>query len=345
MTQCANKVIFFLLLTTLIISCSTTRNIAESDYNFKAKSGIPDYGNLDYWAAHPWKHDTSDSLPASLKKNYHPDSTADIFFIYPTSYTDRTMPFGYNAPIDDSAINHKTDYSSILYQASIFNEAGRVFAPRYRQANYFVYFPTDTAAAVAALNKAYEDIKAAFEYYLKHYNNGRPIIIAAHSQGTTHAKRLMKEFFDGKPLQNKLVVAYLIGMPVEPGYFSSIPACTKPDQTGCICSWRTFKKGYVHPLVGKEKFTAIVTNPLTWDSSKPLASRSENKGAVLLKFSKVLLHVASAQVHEGVLWTKKPHFFGNVFYRSGNYHIADYNLYYMNVRENVKERINAFWKR
>ena len=54
-----------------------------------------------------------------------------------------------------------------------------------------------------------EDVKAAFQYYLEHYNNGRPIIIASHSQGTTHAKRLLKEFFDGTALQHQLVAAYL----------------------------------------------------------------------------------------------------------------------------------------
>ncbi len=345
MRQQINNIIFFLLLTTFTISCSVNKNIVDTNYNFKTSSGIPDYGSLNFWAAHPWKHDPSDSLPESLKKNYHPDSTVDVFFVYPTSYTDRTMPFGYNAPIDDSAINRKTDYSSILYQASIFNEAGRVFAPRYRQANISAYFTSDSAAAQAAFDKAYEDVKAAFEYYLQHYNNGRPIIIASHSQGTTHAKRLIKEFFDGQLLQNKLIVAYLVGMPVEPGYFTSIPVCSTPYQTGCMCSWRTFREGYEHPFVQKEKFTAVVTNPLTWDSSKSKASRYENKGAVLYKFNKVLSQVAGAQIHEGVLWTEKPHFFGTIIYKSPNYHIADYNFYYLSVRENAQQRINAFWKK
>lgn len=340
-----NKIFFYLLISVFIYSCSANKNIISVNYNFKSATEVPDYNDLNYWAAHPWKHDPSDSLPASLKRNYHPDSTVDVFFLYPTSYTDRSMPFGYNAPIDDSALNRKTDYSSILYQASIFNEAGRVFAPRYRQANYTIYFTSDTAAAQAALDKAYEDVKTAFEYYLTYYNNGRPIIIASHSQGTTHAKRLIKEFFDGKPLQQQLVTAYLVGMPVEPDYFSSIPACATPNATGCFCSWRTLKEGYVHPVVEKEKFTAVVTNPLTWDSSKLTASRKQNKGAVLLNFNKVVSHVASAQVHEGMLWTVKPHFFGSVFLKTSNYHIADYNLYYLSVRKNVEQRIEAFLKR
>jgi hypothetical protein len=329
----------------MLASCNAGNKLSYTNYNFASVNGVPDYNSLNYWAAHPWKKDPSDSLPKALQKNYKPDSTVDIFFLHPTTYTDRSMRLGWNAPIDDSAINYKTDYSSILYQASIFNEAGRVFAPRYRQANYFSYFPTDTAKAIAAFDTAYNDIKAAFEYYLAHYNNGRPFIIAAHSQGTTHAKRLIKECIEAKSLQNRMVVAYLAGMPIEPNYFSNIPACTNPDQTGCICSWRTFREGYTDSFIDNEKFTAIVTNPLTWDSSKTSVNRFENKGSVLFKFNKLKSNVAGATVHNGVLWTNKPHFFGNIFLKNPNYHIADYNLYYLSIRKNVQQRINAFWKR
>ena len=337
----------FLLLSIIVItaSCNAGSKISYSDYHFKSADGAPDYSNLDFWAAHPWKKDPSDSLPGALKKNYHPDSTVDIFFLHPTTYTQRSKPFGMNAPVDDSALNRKTDYTPILYQASIFNEAGRVFAPRYRQANYFAYFPGDTAASLAAFDKAYLDLKAAFEYYLTHYNNGRPFIIAAHSQGTTHAKRLLKECIEGKPLQNRMVAAYLVGMPVEPDYFSSIPACTNPNQTGCVCSWRTFKEGHTDSFIDNEKFTAIVTNPLTWDSSKTSATRFENKGSILLNFNKLKPKVASATIHDGILWTEKPHFLGAGLIKNPNYHIADYNFYYLSVRKNVQQRINAFWKR
>lgn len=339
------RFIFFLVGAVFLVSCASS-HISKTLFEAPAKPlANPDYSDLNNWAAHPWKHDPSDSVPKPLRKNYHPDSTVDIFFIHPTSYLDKTMPFGYNAPIDDAALNLKTDNNSILYQASIFNEAGRVFAPRYRQANYYAYFSTDTAAAIAAFNFAYEDVKKAFEYYMEHYNNGRPFIIASHSQGSTHAKRLIKECIEGGPLQNKLIAAYLIGMPIEPTYFSKIPACATPDQTGCVCSWRTFKEGYTDTFVQKEKFTAIVTNPLTWAASTPEISRRENQGAVLRNFNKLVPCVANAQVHDGVLWTVKPHFFGSIFLKSTNYHIADYNFYYLSVRQNAEQRINAFLKK
>jgi len=155
----------------------------------------------------------------------------------------------------------------------------------------------------------------------------------------------MRDFFDGKPLQKQLVAAYLVGMPVEPNWFKQIPACTTPIETGCFCSWRTFKKDYVPGYINNEKFTAVVTNPLTWDARKPTAKRSENLGGVLLNFNKLVPNVTDAIVHKGVLWVDKPHFFGNLFYNQKNYHIADYNLFYLNVQQNVKERLQAFNKR
>lgn len=310
--------------------------------SINAQSNTPDYSNLDNWAAHPWKYDPSDSVPEPLKADFHLDSAVDVFFIHPTTYVDAKQPFGWNAPVTDSAINSKTDKGTILYQASIFNIAGRVFAPRYRQANLNAYYTTDTVSALTALNEAYDDVKAAFEYYLQHYNNGRPIIIASHSQGTTHAKRLLKEFFDGKPLQARLVAAYIVGIAVQPNYFTNILPCNKPSQTGCFCTWRTMENGYLTPFVQNENFTAVVTNPLSWDIDKPDVPRENNEGSVLLKFNKLMMHVAGATIHGGVLWTEKPHFFGNILYTNKNYHIADYNLYYLSVRNNVQQRVKAF---
>ena len=343
------KPVLLLVLVCLLMSaCSNQYHAFESNYTFTTPAGIPDYSNLDHWAAHPSKWDPSDSLSAPLKDNYQPDSSVDIFFIHPTTYIDEKKTYGWNAPIDNAALDAKTDYSTILFQASIFNEAGRVFAPRYRQANYYAYFPKtadDTAQAIAAFDRAYQDVKAAFLYYLQHDNHGRGIVIASHSQGATHGKRLLKELFEGTELQKKLVVAYLVGMPLEPDYFSSIKACEAPGQTGCFCGWRTLKEGYKPDYMQNEKFVSIVTNPLTWDKTTTTADRSLNKGGMLLNFNKLVKGVVNANATNGVLWTEKPHFFGNLFFTSKNYHIADLNLFYLNIRENVKQRVAAYKKR
>ena len=341
------KIFFsFLLVALAILACSCSKkNFANNPaYQFKSADGNPDYSDLHYWAAHPWKWDPSDSVPKPLRKNYAKDSLVDVFFIYPTTLTN-AKDERWNAPIDDAHINAQTDYSTILYQASAFNEQCRIFAPRYRQANLKAFYTDDKNNANKALELAYSDIKIAFEYYLQHYNNGRPIIIAAHSQGTVHAGRLLKEFFEGKPLYNKLVCAYIIGMPTPQNYFSSIPSCKDSLATGCYVGWRSFHKDYTEAFIVKENFKSIVTNPLLWTSAETYAPAALNEGGVLRNFNKVSPNVVDAQIHENVLWTSKPKFFGNIFLTKKNYHIADINMFYINIAANVKTRIKMFWKK
>jgi hypothetical protein len=333
--------IFLFFCFCLTNSCSHKISGQPINYDFKSENHLPDYSDLNYWAASPFKYDPSDNIPKDLKDRSK-DSLADVFFIYPTSYTDKKMPDGWNADIDDQAINQKTDQASILYQASVFNKYCRVFAPRYRQANLFAFYTADKKAGQAALNLAYEDVKNAFEYYLKNYNHGRPIIIASHSQGTWHAGKLLKEFFEGKPLQKQLVCAYIIGLPVFENYFSKLKPCEDSAATGCFVSWRTFEEGYEAPYIQKEKVKAFVVNPLTWTMDTTFAPADLNKGGVLRNFNKVVPGLVHAQVHGNILWVNKPKFFGSIFLKTKNYHIADYNLFYENIRENVGTRIQSF---
>ena len=314
-------------------------------YEKETLNEVPDYSSIAYWAAHPAKRNPSDSTPKNIVSYNIINKSVDVFFVYPTSYLDTTKPEGWNAKLNDTKINIYTDYSAILYQASVFNEVGKIYAPRYRQANINAYYPVtkeDTTKAIAAFDLAYSDVKNAFEYYLKNYNNGRPIIIASHSQGSTHAIRLLKEYFDGKPLGKKLVAAYVVGMVIDPAQFSSLKACDKPNETGCICAWRTFEKGYIAPFVEKEKFKSMVTNPLSWSNETTVVARTYNEGSLLYNFKKVIPKVAGAINHEGVLWTPKPKFFGNFLIKTPNYHIADYNLYYTSIRKNAALRVAQF---
>ena len=339
-----NKFLYLIIISALFTACSTKNFSSKPAYQFKSSNGQPNYTDLKYWAAHPDKWDPSDSVPKPMRKTYQPDQTIDVFFVHPTTLTSSTDSNS-NAPIDDAAINSKTDYSSMLYQASVFNTGCRVFAPRYRQAHYNNYFTADTARSRQAFELAYQDVRTAFETYLKEFNHGRPIIIAAHSQGTTHAARLLKEFFEGQTLINKLVCAYLIGMPVPASYFTVLQPCKDSLATGCFVSWRTFKRGSEgSEYVLKETFKAVVTNPLTWTTDTLFAPAQLNTGGVLLKFNRVSPGVTDAQVYKNILWSSKPRFFGNFLLKEQNYHVGDINLFYSNIRQNVKTRKSMYWK-
>ncbi len=306
-------------------------------------AAAPDYSQARYWAALPHKQDPADAVPSTSFKDRQQQSKVDVFFLHPTTYTGDRDHNKWNAPIDQALLDQKTDQTSILHQASIFNAAGKIYAPRYRQAHLRAYFDKKNPAAVqSAFELAYQDVRRAFLYYLKHYNQGRAMIIAAHSQGTAHAAQILKEFFDGQPLQDKLVVAYLVGLPVPKSYLSKIPVCEMPSQTGCFCSWRTFKKGYL-----PKKFplgdTIAITNPLSWTTDGHHVSRDFNKGGILRNYYEgPIPHLTDARIVQGVLWSRKPKFPGSFLLIMRNYHIGDYNLFWVNVRENAVLRVQTY---
>lgn len=330
------KILVFALAITS--ACSTT-------YNFSVNNNrdplAPDYANPEHWAALPTKTDPADRTPVDSMSDNQSIAKADVFFLHPTIYTGKRGDQPWNGPINDPELNKDVDQSTILYQASIFNGAGKVYAPRYRQAHISAYFLEDKQLQEQVFDLAYSDVKAAFEYYLQYYNNGRPIIIASHSQGTTHAKRLIREYFDGKPLQKQLVAAYLVGIPVESDYFQVLKPCDSPEETGCFVSWRAYRKGHF-PNYHTKNNNIVVTNPLTWTRDTKLASKELNKGSVLRNFEKIYPQIAEAQVHDGLLWLERPKFPFSFLLKNPNYHIADYNFYYLNVRYNAMKRVEAF---
>jgi len=309
------------------------------------KTTVPEYSNLYYWAAHPDKQDYSDSIPAFLKDEQR-DSKADVFFIHPTTFTNDLRNAPMNADINDEALNHETDSKTILYQASVFNGSCRVFAPRYRQAHLKAFLMPQSAASKEAFDLAYADVKKAFQYYMDHWNNGRPVIIASHSQGSLHAIRLLQEFFDGKPLQKQLVCAYVVGYQIKKGDFKSLKMGDQPTSIGCVLGWRSYQKGTVERLVGLENGNSLCVNPITWTTTEQWAPKELAKGAIGKDFNVLLPHGVAAGIAPGakVLWVELPEQAVDKLGRMTNYHILDYNLFYMDIRENVKQRIEAYFK-
>lgn len=329
---------------------------AQKDLNYKPTTSFandvhpaaPNYAETRFWAALPTQQDQADRTPNRKIVEAQATADADVFYIYPTLYSGKNEnETHWNAPVDDPKFCKTINDQALLNQASIFNGAAKIYAPYYRQGHLEVYYNANKADCAAALDFAYADLKAAFEYYLAHYNKGRPIIMVGHSQGTTHTGRLVREFFDGKPLQKQLVAAYVVGMAVPSDYFKSIKICESPTETGCYCAWRTFERGFTptdfYPTGSQFK----VTNPLSWRTDTTYVPRSESKGSVLFKFKKVMPHLTDAQIHNGMVWCTRPKFFGDFMMPKSmkNYHIGDFNLYYMNVRQNAIDRVKAFVQR
>src|SRR3954469_25198035 len=119
--------------------------------------GGPDYAKGSSWAARPGlAADPSQWLPAGLEHTNR--GNAAIFYIHPTTYLKDDR---WNAPLD---LGGDAEFRRRLFvrsQASAFNGAGAVWAPRYRQAAYGAFL-LNNADAQKSLNLAYDDVSSAF---------------------------------------------------------------------------------------------------------------------------------------------------------------------------------------
>ena len=138
------------------------------------------------------------------------------------------------------------------------------------------------------------------------------------------------------------MVAYLLGIAVEKSQFANLRPCNDSTATGCYISWRTYRESYSGPYVDRSDTSIAVINPYSWTSAGEKLPASMHKGAVLYKFNKLISHTQSARVEGNALWISRPRFPGGIFYRTKNYHVGDYNLFYMNVREDVARRIRYY---
>lgn len=323
---------------------------------------VPDYGSHGSWAALPDRKDDADVVPATGATDGQAAAPADVFFIHPTTYFSNKT---WNAPLDDQAANEVTDQDILRNQASAFNGCCRVYAPRYRQ----VAFGAQQAApaeADKAWDLAYRDVRAAFEHYLNNYNGGRPFILASHSQGTIHALHLMEDLITGTLLRQKMVAAYLVGMPIPAEVFKrtlpDIPLCTSAEQVGCAVTWNAigpkadtslfnairhrYPSGVRESIVGKE---ITCTNPITWKTDGALGARAGSLGSV--RFAKgagappkVDPAVVDAQCRGGWLFisTPEPEAYREILLGPDMYHVYDYSLFYADVRQNAQTRVKAF---
>ena len=326
---------------------------SQAPKKFKTKYGrddldlvpaAPDYSQMKYWIAHPDAADMADLVPGKGElREYQSTAEVDVFFIYPTIYTKKQhKEHPWFADVNDEKLNKQIAKSTIKYQSTVFNASGKVYAPLYRQAHIGVYYAENLPLKVEALDFAYQDVKKAFEYYMENWNNGRPIIIASHSQGTNHAVSLLREYFEGKPLMDQLVAAYIVGMPLSRGTFSYIPTCENPDDIGCWLTWNTYAKDYYPPNHDFWYADALNVNPLSWTTDTTYVSWGENRGGVLKNYKKIRPGISDAQNMDGMLWINKLRFFGSFLINWDRYHIVDYNLFYLNIRDNVERRVTKY---
>ena len=168
----------------------------------------------------------------------------DCFYVYPSVSTDTTS---FSDLVPDDA-----ERNVVRLQAARFGTECRLFAPMYRQVTLAGLGRANAAGITSPnfLGPGYEDVRAAWRYYLTHDNGGRGVVLIGHSQGTVVLSELIRREIEGTPVQSRIVSAFLLGAPGGilvargrdvGGTFAHMPLCRVATQTGCVVAYSSFR--------------------------------------------------------------------------------------------------------
>jgi len=307
------------------------------------KDDYPEIITTDYSISQHWL-----SLPA-------PVTNVDVFYVYPTAWQ-RTSDDGNICKINNASML-KGSLSAFERQATLFSQVANIFAPYYRQAdaNYVLSLPEqerwDFLAGIPS-----RDVIAAFDYYITCFNNGRPFILAGHSQGANCLLFILSEYMKEHPdVYSRMIAAYVIGYPVTQNFLDTNPHlkfAEGPDDTGVIISYNTQAPDVAdgaNPVVSD--IIGLVINPISWTRGETVAPASQSLGSLMpdasLKLGKVE-HYADAMVDisKGVLICSTANEDALIpitaAFGRGVYHSFDYPFYYYDLQSNAANRISKF---
>jgi len=220
-----------------------------------AASTSTDYGNPRVWLCRPGRAGACDvDLSTTVlgrdgratveRARPDPKAPVDCFYVYPTVSTDTTT--------NSDLVPDAAERNVVRLQLARFGTKCRLFAPMYRQLTLAAMGRANAAGIESPdfLGLGYDDVRAAWRYYLEHDNGGRGIVLIGHSQGTSILTELIRREIDGTPAQSRIVSAFLIGGPggvLVPrgrdagGTFARIPICRAATQTGCVVAYSSFR--------------------------------------------------------------------------------------------------------
>lgn len=278
----------------------------------------------------------------------------DVFYIVPTCVFDWQTVTGdtcHYMDIENPDQRASVDGPIRLAQG-IFADQANFFSPYYRQITLESWMESE-AVIEARFKTAYDDIQAAFEYYIDHLNGGRPFVLAGHSQGGKAVIELLRREMTDE-LYRRMIAAYPLGFPIREGDTSPylIPA-TAADDTGVFVSFNSASSPEGLPPLLSGSRAAI--NPLNWRTDDTPGTPAQHLGMV---FTAADGSIVSEQAHR--LSTRldpatrtlvvsgvdpddyyEPALSG--LFPVGNYHIVELNFFYRNLQQNVHTRASAYF--
>lgn len=348
----------------------------ESDFVSSESPAEPDYSLKDNWVALP-EFDGYQYLVPSDSYSISKENDVDVFYIHPTGFFEKKWNFN----LDKTSSAYERTEVMLANQASVFNDSCNIYAPEYRQATYYSFF-SNHENGLKALDLAYKDVEKAFDYYMDNFNNGRPFFIYGHSQGALHGQRLIHNRIINTSLKKQFINGFLIGYILPKTSFNNLFQNLKPSDNKAdnhsIITWSTVAEGFKRSRASTPHWlpqgwvfqdmteNITCTNPFSWtndftwheqnSSHCSIINKSNNDvfmDLTLMKHTNSKKAIGSTRIQNfqsrinqenGLLETK-----GDLIEKmrkmrsfNGDLHSFDVMLFWGSLRENIKERINAF---
>jgi len=286
-----------------------------------------------------------DSNWIDIQKNGTKD--VDVFFLCPTA---AVLAEGECATIDEMKELAPSVRASM---ASAYETCANVYMPYYRQIPFCRVppFNRDGIKYRKALqdNIPYDDVQAALDYYFENYNNGKPFILAGHSQGSCMSLVVLENYMKEHPeYYKRMIAAYVLGWAPSREYLASNPHLKFAEgetDTGVIVSWNIIGPGAVERTIVVPE-NAVVINPINWKLDDTYAGPEENRGSFidgknLMNYADAKINLEKGYVESNTeleyLVSPIPNILGDK-----SLHNGDYALFYNNIRENAIARVNAY---
>lgn len=274
---------------------------------------------------------------------------ADLFLICPT--VDMGQAGNYNMSLDDEETKENF-IGALNMERGIYEDTATLYAPYYRQMTFPVYSMGEEEMR-PYLDIAYRDVAAAFEYYWKELNDGKPLILAGFSQGSQILLALMEEYFDDPAYSDRLIAAYCIGWRVteeDLSRYSHLKMAQREDDTGVIVSFNTESVETQDSLMVPNGVKSLGINPLNWRTDTTPAGRDRNQGACFTNYSgkieREIPQFTGVYLDETRGTLKVPDVsledYRSSLFPDGVYHLYDYQFFYRNLQQNVRVRTEAF---
>ena len=278
---------------------------------------------------------------------------ADVFYVYPTvstiSFADNDSSWFADISLQEEReeANGNQRFNKMLYGEYNF------YAPYYRQMIFEAYSQSspvlDSLAQIAA-----KDVNDAFQYYMKHYNHGRPFFLMGHSQGSQMLIELLKKGMTEEQ-RRLMVAAYCIGYHVDAEELAAYPEPLQPATDSTMQGLVVFNSVTDTTAIGMVSRGDVVgVNPTTWTMAADtvaaefhlgMAKYNETRDSVLIVPCPTRTYLYK---HTTVCPDLDPEMVFIPAYEQmfpkGNLHFADSWLFGGNVVENMRCRLEAFYR-